>query len=181
MPFPTTSGEALATGRYDGSPPFDLALTFAINEDGWESLHLIGEFFDVARFDGVPRTGAPSRSLAFAHPTTIRGETDVPALGRSPEEIVATLVARKDVTTSDPEPFALDGREGSRIDLHAPASNTIVFGGPAGNLGIGPDRDIRIGIVTVNTDVLLFIVSALPDDLDAAWTAVVPILGSVEF
>jgi hypothetical protein len=179
-PFPTRSGEMLAIGRYDSSPPFDLALTFAINEDGWESLHLIGEFFDVARFDGVSRTGAPSRSLAFAHPTTIRGETDVPALGRSPDEIVAAFVARKDVTTSPPEPFALDGREGSRIDLHARASNTIVFGGPAGNLGIGPDRDIRVGIVEVNADVLLVVVSALPDDLDAAWTAVTPILDSVD-
>ena len=180
MPFPTTGGEPLAIGRYDSSPPFDLAFTFAIHEVGWESLHLIGEFFDVAQFEGVSRTGAPSRSLAFAHPTTIRGETDIPALGRSPHEIVASFLARKDVTTSPAEPFALDGREGLRLDLHARASNTIVFGGPAGNLGIGPERDIRIGIVTVNADALLVIVSARPDDLDAAWSAVAPILDSVD-
>ena len=55
-----------------------------------------------------------------------------------------------------------------------------MFGGPAGNLGIGPDRDIRVGIVEVNADVLLVVVSALPDDLDAAWTAVTPILDSVD-
>ncbi len=180
LPFPTRPAAALEHARYSSAPPFDIAFTFETPGEGWESLHLLGEFFDAVRFDGETRTGPPLRSIAFGHPTRIWGRGPVPADGLTAADVVAQLVARDDLVASAPEPFELDGIAGLRVDLHVEAVGTSIFGGPNGNLDMEPRRDARFGIVPVENGLLLVIVSAVPGELDVAWEQARPLLESVD-
>ena len=180
LAFPTTTGEVLAAGRYGSSPPFDVPFTFAVQADGWESMHHHGEFFDIGRFATAERQTAPVRWIAFGHPGHIRGNEDVPAESLTPEAAATLLSARDDLTASEAVPFSVAGRDGVRLDLHAPEPNTPIFGGPDGAFNLEPSIDIRLGIVPLDNDLLLVFVGAPPDELDAAWDEAAPILESVD-
>jgi len=182
LSFPTTSEIPLAPGRYRSSPPFDIPFTFEVPDSGWESAHLLGEFFDILQFDGetAAAAGQPSRWIAFGHPTDIRGTRDTPAAGLSPGEAAALFADRSDLQASATTPFELDGLDGVRLDLHARSLSTPVFGGPAGNFAIGPQNALRLAIVPLADDLLLVLVLATPDELEAAWLEAQPILESVD-
>ena len=175
--WPQASGIDLERGRYASSPPFDVAFTFEVTEVGWESAHLHGEFFDLIR--DVGPDGLPARWLAFGRPEYIGIEPGTPAAGMSVDEAIALFRARDDVRATDPEPFELDGRVGSRIDLHTLAPDTKLFGGEDGAFGQGPNQDIRLGVVEHGGGLLLVLVLAAPSDLEDAWNQVQPILASV--
>jgi hypothetical protein len=179
LAFPRTTGEVVA-GRYASDPPFDIPFTFDVPADGWESMHLHGEFIDIGRFATAERQTAPVRWIAFGHPGHIRGDEDVPAAGLTPEAAATLLAARDDLTASEVEPFTIAGRDGVRLDLHAPEPDTPIFGGPDGAFNLEPSIDIRLGIVPLDNDLLLVFVGAPPDELDAAWTEAGPILESVD-
>lgn len=176
--FPRTTGEVVA-GRYASDPPFDVPFTFEVPSDGWESMHLHGEFFDIGRFATADRQTAPVRWIAFGHPGYIRGDEDVPAAGLTPEAAATLLSARDDLTASETVPYAFAGRDGVRLDLHAPEANTPIFGGPDGAFNLEPSIDIRLGIVPLDDDLLLVFVGAPAGELDAAWEEAQPILDSV--
>jgi hypothetical protein len=178
--FPPTTGEVLAAGRYTSSPPFDVPFAFAIGADGWETMHHHCEFFDIGRFATADRQTAPVRWIAFGHPKHIGGDDDVAAAGLSPEEAAALLAARDDLMASEVVPFSLAGLEGVRLDLHAPNSDTPIFGGPDGAFNLEPSIDIRLGIVPLDDDLLLVFIGAPPDELDAAWDEAQPVLESVD-
>jgi len=180
LTIPSTFGIELQPGRYSSSPPFDRAFTFEVAEAGWETGHLNGEFFDIIRFDGLPRGGLPARSLAWATPTTIHGPTDAPAAGLSPAAAIAALAGRAGVVPANQVDQQLFGLAGARVDLHAEANNTPLFSGPGGTFGLGIDRDVRLAAVAVDDALLLVLVLATPDDLDAAWAQALAILETVE-
>ncbi len=180
LPFPTARAKRLEHARYAAAPPFDLRLTFTTPGQDWETLHLLGEFTDVVRWAGASRDGPPMRWIAFAHPTRIRGDTDVPAAGLDAAGVAALLTERDDLEATDPEPFSVAGVDGVRLDLHAQRPDTIIFGGPGGELGMEPSRSTRVGIVVVEEEPLLIFVFAPPDELEQAWDEAGPLLDSVE-
>lgn len=179
LAFPRTTGEVVV-GRYASDPPFDVPFTFEVPAGGWESMHLHGEFFDIGRFATEERQTAPVRWIAFGHPGHVRGDADVPAAGLTPEAAATLLAARDDLTASEAVPFSLAGRDGVRLDLHAPEPDTPIFGGPDGAFNLEPSIDIRLGIVPLDDDLLLVFVGAPPGELDAAWDEAEPILESVD-
>ena len=179
LAFPRTTGEVVA-GRYASDPPFDIPFTFEVPADGWESMHLHGEFFDIGRFATEERQTAPIRWIAFGHPGHIRGDVDVPVAGLTPEAAATLLSARDDLSASEAVSFGLAGRDGVRLDLHATEANTPIFGGPDGDFGLEPSIDIRLGIVPLEEDLLVVFVGAPPGELDAAWDEAAPILESVD-
>ena len=180
MGFPTTFGAELAPGRYSSSPPFDVAFTFEIPDPGWTSGHLDAEFFDVQQFDEGTTTVLPSRWLAFAHPAWVRSDASTPSEGLNPDAAVRAWSARSDLTVSVPTPFSLDAREGLRVDVHADEGDTKLFGGPGGEFGLGPEHDARIGIVSLDGELLLVLVLAPAAELEHAWEVAEPILRSVD-
>jgi hypothetical protein len=180
LAFPTTTGEVLAAGRYASSPPFDIPFTFEVPAGGWESMHLHGEFFDLGRFEGEERQTAPIRWIAFGDPERVRGREDVPDTGLKPAEAAALLAERDDLTASEPVPFSLDGRDGVRLDLHAPEANTPIFGGAEGDFSLEPSVDVRLGFVPFDEGLLAVFVAAPADELDAAWDEAQPVLESVD-
>ena len=179
LAFPRTNGEVVA-GRYASHPPFDVQFTFDVPADGWESMHVHGEFFDIGRFATEERQTAPIRWIAFGHPGYIRGDEDVPAAGLTPEAAATLLSARDDLSSSEVVRFSLAGRDGIRLDLHAPEADTPIFGGPDGAFNLEPSIDIRLGIVPLDDDLLLAFVGAPPGELEAAWDEALPILESVD-
>ena len=118
-------------------------------------MHVHGEFFDLGRFEGEERQTAPVRWIAFGDPDHVRGSEDVPDTDLTPAEAAALLAERDDLAASEPVPFSLDGREGVRLDLHAPEPNTAIFGGAEGDFGLEPSVDVRLGFVPVNEGLLV--------------------------
>ena len=178
LAFPRTTAEVVA-GRYASDPPFDVPFTFDVPAGGWESMHLNGEFFDIGRFATAERQTAPIRWIAFGHPAHPRRR------GRAgcrthPEAAATLLSSREDLTAGEAVSFSLAGRDGVRLDLHAPEANTPIFGGPDGAFNLEPSIDIRLGIVPLDDDLLLVFVGAPPGELDAAWDEARPILETVE-
>jgi hypothetical protein len=180
LAFPGDSQLPVPPGRYSSRPPFDIDFSFVVPDDGWESGHLNGEFFDILRFEGSEPT-FPTRWIAFAHPTTIMGATDVAAAGLSPQAAAESIASIDGLETGPVSDFTLDGRSGVKLDLSAASPDTHVFGGPAGNFGLSVDHDARLGIVADGDDLLLALVLSPPAELDAAWAEAEPILASVDF
>jgi hypothetical protein len=177
--LPTAFAIELAPGTYFSTPPFDLPFTFEIRERGWRAGHLNGEFFDIQRFDGVPTTGLPSRILGFAHPWAIEGVTRLHAADLTPEEAIAALAARDDLVTANVTDFELFGRAAVRVDIHAPVDNTPLFGGADGTFGQSVDHDARLAAVPIDGGLLVVLIEAKPDDLEAAWAQAAEILETV--
>jgi hypothetical protein len=140
----------------------------------------MAEFFDIVRFDDDAAMGQPTRWIAFAHPTNIRGAVDEPVEDLSPTDAAALFADRPDLRAGPTSAFELDGLVGIRHDLHALVQSAPLFGGPAGNFGLDPENDIRPGIVSLADGLLLVLVLAAPDELDAAWHETQPILESVD-
>lgn len=177
--FPTVTGEVLAAGRYMSSPPFDIRFTFEVPPTDWESMHLHGELFDIGRFETDARAVLPDRWIAWGHPTVFYGADEVPVGDLTPDEALGLLTARDDLTASDPERFTFAGIDGARVDLHAMAPNTRLFGGEEGDFGLEPTLDARFGVVVLNADLVVVMVLARADELEAAWEEAQPILNSV--
>jgi hypothetical protein len=181
MPWPAEQLEPLPPGRYAISPPFDLEISLDVPA-GWHTLHLHGEFTDIGWFAGSAADGVPERIIAFGHPTTVRGEDDVPADGLTADEVADLYRSRADLDAGEPEAFRLDDRDGLWLDVLAPEFDTRLFSGPGDDgLGIGPDQAVRVVVIPLaGGELLLVTVHADPDDLSATWDAALPILASVD-
>jgi hypothetical protein len=182
LAWPSARFAPVPPGRHAISPPFDIPFTLDVPE-GWHTVHVLGEFTDLAWFEGSADDGVPERVIAFGHPTTLRSEEDVPAVGLTVDEAVQLYRARPDLETSEAQPFEIDGQSGAWLDLHAPAFDTRLYSGPGTNgLGIGPDKEVRFVIVPMaDGELLLVTVHADADDLDSTWDTALPILASVDF
>jgi hypothetical protein len=171
----------LEPGRYFSIPPFELAFTFEVAEEGWQSGHLNGEFFDLQRYDGVPADGVPSALVGFAHPDTVQGpEGNVDVAGLTPRAAVELLTGRIDLDTANVGALELVGREAVRVDVHAAIENTPVFGGQDGTFRQGVDHDSRLVFVPIEGGLLLLIVGAPAEDLETVWARALPILESIQ-
>jgi hypothetical protein len=118
--------------------------------------------------------------LAFAHPDTIQGATSIPTRDLTPEAAIAALGARDDLVTANVAELELFGRRSARVDVHAPVGNTAVFAGEDGTYRQSADVDARLVSVPIDEDLLLVLVLAPPDDLEAAWDQALAILRTVE-
>jgi hypothetical protein len=180
LPFPTAFAAELVPGRYSSSPPFDLPFTFQVAEVGWVAGHLHGEFFDIQHYEGRRPSGAPARVLAWALPAFVRGSADVPASDLTPAAAIDLLADRVDIVDSNRAEVALLGRRGARLDLHAIEDNTPVFGGPGGTFGLSVAHDVRLVALPIEGGLLLLLVSAEPDELEAVWLQSLEIIESME-
>lgn len=178
LDFPTQSEVALAPGRYSSAPPFDIPFTFELAAEGWESAHLVGEFFDFVQFPSEP-TEQPSRWIAFGHPTVIHHKTPTPATDLSAAQAAALFANRPDVEAGPVTQTTFAARPAVRLDLVADSGNAQLFGGPEGNFGLTRQHDARVTIVELDGDLLIVLVLAPPAELEAAWNEAVPILDSI--
>ena len=92
---------------------------------------------------------------------------------------VGSAAAGADIAASNRAAVDLFGRAGALVDLHADVDNTQLFGGAAGNFGLGPERNLRIAAVAFDGGLLLVLVLAPPGEVEEAWARVQPILASI--
>lgn len=180
LDWPTDSAVALAPGRYSSSPPFDVPFTIDIPDQGWGSAHLHSEFFD---FMDVTEIGVkPTRWVAFAHPATIGASAPVGADGLSPRAAAEIIAGLDNIVAGPISEVELLGLAGVRIDLTSSETNNPLFGGPAGRFGMDSAYALRLAFLPhePDGDLLLVLVLAPPDELEAAWTEVQPILATVQ-
>ena len=183
--LPTAFGVDLAPGLYGSSPPLDLAFTFELDAPGWQTGHLDAEVFDIIRFDGLPESGLPARSLGFALPTTIRGAgagaaANLPVANLAPADALAALAARDDLVASEVTDLELFGRAAAQVDLHAKANNTPIWSGSGGTFGLATARDLRLLAVALDDGgLLLVMIQARANDLEAASEQAFDILDTV--
>lgn len=180
LPWPSEFGVHLVPGTYFSSPPFQVPFTLALAETGWQTGHLHAEFFDLIRFDGLPETDLPAVLFGFAVPTMVRGAGgNEPATGMTADAAIGGLAMRADIVATNRAAVDLFGRTGARVDLHADVANTALFGGAAGNFGLGPERNLRIAAVAFDGGLLLVLVMAPPGEVEEAWARVQPILATI--
>jgi hypothetical protein len=169
------------SGTFWGRPPFRIPFTITVEEPGWYSGHLHAEFIDLQRFDGMTQHQFPNRMLGFGDPEHIRGnDGDVADTGLTPDAALDLLAARASLTTSNRAAVELLGRTGARLDIHSATGNNPIFGGAAGNFGLGPELDIRLVLLPLDGGLLVVLVSASTADLGAAWEQALPLLETVE-
>jgi hypothetical protein len=181
LPWPTEFSIELVNGRYFTSPPFVVPMAITIAEPGWYAGHLNPVFIDLQRYDGVEVGGLPSRMLGFGWPEHIRGaDGQISVAGLAPGAALDQLVARGSLEAGERAAVELFGLEGERIDLHSDLANNPIFGTADGDFGIQPELDVRLVVLPLDDGLLMVVVLALGDDLDAAWEQALPILATVE-
>lgn len=180
--IPTAFAADLPPGRYLGSPPFEVPLTFEVLEPGWVVGHRGAAFLDMQRFEGEPGPGiTPIRVIGFGHADRIRGEDgDVPILELTPRAAVELLAGRSSLDATHVRDLDLVGLPGARVDLHSEVGNNPVFGLADGTFGLGPELDLRLVVLPLDGDLLLLTVMAPPGELEAAWDEALPVLGTVD-
>jgi hypothetical protein len=168
-------------GTYWSTPPFTIPFTITVDEAGWFSGHLHPEFIDLQRFDGMTQHQFPNRMLGFGDPEHIRGnDGDVADTGLTPDAALDLLAARASLATSNRAAVELFGLTGARLDVHSATGNNPIFGGAAGNFGLGPELDIRLVLLPLDGGLLVVAVLAAPGDLEGAWDQALPILETVK-
>lgn len=178
LSFPPTTGVVLAPGRYSSQPPFDVAFSFEIPGTGWGTAHHHGEFFDVIQ---PARAGVkPTRWVAFARPQTIHGTGRGATAGLSAEQVVAAFESRGDIELSAAQPYTIGGRKGLIIDMSTDQSGVKPFGGPAGDMELDPDYEVRMIIVGHDGAPLLVLAFAPRGEMAQAWADSQPIIDSIE-
>jgi len=181
LAWPTQATIELEAARYFSAPPFSIPFTVEVPEAGWYSGHLHEEFFDLMRFDGVPTDGLPTRIIGFQAPLHVRGaDGDVPVAGLTPDEAVDLLTERSSLALANREDVELSDLEGVRVDVRSSVGNNPTFGGEAGDLGVGGELTTRMIILERGEGLMVVIVVALPDDLEAAWRQAQDILATVD-
>jgi hypothetical protein len=179
--LPTAFAEALPPGTYWSAPPFNLGFAFTVAEEGWVAGHLNAEFVDLQQFDGVPAEGVePDRIIGFGHPLVIHGADVVPAAELTPAEAVQLWVDRSDIEATNVSSVELLGGDAVRVDVHAPISMLPLFGGDDGTFRLDGDDDVRLVVRAIPGGLFMASVHAVPDDLDAAWAAALPVLESID-
>ena len=179
--LPTAFAARLAPGTYWSAPPFDIGFSFEVAETGWRAGHLNPEFVDIQQFVGTPGEDLPTRIIGFAHPLEIHaGGRIVDVAELTPAEAVDRWVERTDIETANVMELELLGGDAVRVDVHAPASMTPLFGGDDGTFRLDSSFDIRFVIVAVDGGLFLASVHAPAAELEAAWDQALPILESID-
>jgi hypothetical protein len=167
-------------GTYWSSPPFRIPFSITIEEAGWVAGHLHAEFVDLQRFDGMAQHRFPNRMLGFADPEHVRaGEGNVPVAGLTPDAALDLLTQRASITATNRAPQALLGLAGARMDLHSVTSSNPLFGGEAGDFGLGPELDVRLVLLPLEGRLFVLAVLAAPGDLDGAWEQALRIVETI--
>jgi hypothetical protein len=177
LAFPPNSGVALDIGRYSSQPPFDLAFSFEIAEEGWATAHHHADFLDVIQ--PVATGVLPTRWVAFARPQTLHGTGEIDAAGLTPADVVAAFESRGDIDIGESTPYEIGGLAGLSVDISTDESDVKPFGGPGGDFELDPSYDGRMVVVSVADAPLLVLVLAPEGQLQDAWANSEAIVDSI--
>ena len=109
-------------------------------DDQWTTFHLIPDFFDVA----VDTDDGPI-AVMFLDPIAFLTAEEEDAQAATPEEAIELLADHDGTTLSEPRPVQIGGLSGLEVDADFEIDNTHVIRVSGGNIGFGPNSDVRPG------------------------------------
>ena len=156
---PTAPPKELAEGDHTAGTytysRFDPHIQLTLPDDGWTTFHLIPDFFDVAHeTDDGPVAVMFLDPIAFLSP---EGEEIQPA---TMGEAIETFAAHEGATISAPRVAQIGGLAGLEVDAHFEIDDTHLVRVSGGDIGFGPNSDIRLAVLEAENGLLVIGLSA---------------------
>jgi hypothetical protein len=161
----------LAPGRYTYSgmtPRIEVSVP-----EGWQTVHLSPEFFDVAR----ERADGFAAVMFFRPPLIIGPPGGAPA--DDPRDAIALLHQNDRLTVSMERSAYIGGMPGIQVDVSADREDSHILGGDEGLLGIGPEDDLTLTFLQVRDGVLVIGLICPAGQMDAWAMEARPVLASI--
>ena len=145
-----------AAGLYTYSE-FQPRIEVTLPDDEWTTFHLIPDFFDVAQ-----ETDDGPVAVMFLDPIAFLTEEEEDVQAATPREAIDLLSALEGVTLSEPRAVEIGVLSGQEVDAEFAIDDTHIIRVSGGNIGFGPNSDVRLTFLEAD-DGLLVIGLAAPD------------------
>jgi hypothetical protein len=160
-PSPTALAAELEEGDHSAGiytySRFEPRIEVTLPDDRWTTFHLIPDFFDVAQ-----ETDAGPVAVMFLDPRAFLTQEEEDVQAATPQEAIELIGALEGVTLSEPRDVDIGGLTGQEVDAEFAVDNTHVIRVSGGNIGFGPNSDVRLAFLEAD-DGLLVIGLAAPD------------------
>jgi hypothetical protein len=158
-PAPTSSPAELeegdhAAGTYTYSQ-FEPRIEVTLPDDNWATFHLIPDFFDVAT-----ETADGLVAVMFLDPIAFLTPEEQDVQAATPQEAIELLGAHDCATLSEPRPVEIGGLSGLAVDASYAIDDTHVVRVSGGDIGFGPNSDLRFAVLEADEGLLVIALNA---------------------
>lgn len=143
-----------AAGTYTYSP-FEPRIRLTLPNDDWTTFHLTPDFFDVAQ-----ETDDDAVVVMFLDPIAFLSPGEDEIQPATTGEAIETFAAHEGATISAPRAVEIGGLEGLEVDAHFEIDDTHVIRVSGGDIGFGPNSDIRLAVLEADGGLLVIGLSA---------------------
>src|SRR5262245_3921525 len=161
-------------GRYTYSE-FEPRIEVTLPDDRWTTFHLIPDFFDVAQ-----ETADGPVAVMFLDPIAFLTQREEDVQAATPREAIELIGALEGVTLSEPHEIEIGGLSGLEVDADFAIDDTHVIRVSGGNIGFGPNGDIRLAFLEADEGLLVIGLSAPAGFMDEALDATRSVRESIE-
>jgi len=151
-----------SAGTYTYSA-FAPSIEVRLPDDQWTTFHLIPDFFDVA----VDTDDGPS-AVMFLDPIAFLTAEEEDVQAATPAEAIELLADHDGTTLSEPRPVHIGGLSGLEVDADFEIDNTHVIRVSGGNIGFGPNNDVRLAVLEADDGLLVIGLVAPAGHMDEA-------------
>lgn len=156
---PTAPASQLQEGDHEAGrftySPFQPRIELTLPDDEWTTFHLTPDFFDVAH-----ETQDGPVAVMFLYPMAFLtpGEEDIQPATMG--EAIELLAAHAGAAISEPRVVQIGGLAGLEVDAHFDIDDTHIIRVSGGNIGFGPNSDIRLAVLEADRGLLVIGLSA---------------------
>jgi hypothetical protein len=136
-------------GRYTYSP-FEPQIAVTLPDDEWTTFHLTPDFFDVAH-----QTQDGAVAVMFLDPMAFLTPSEEDIQPATMGEAIELLAAHEGATISQPRVAQIGGLAGLEVDAHFDIDDTHIIRVSGGNIGFGPNSDIRLAVLEADRGLLV--------------------------
>ena len=151
-----------SAGTYTYSQ-FAPRIEVTLPDDEWTTFHLIPDFFDVA----VETEEGPV-AVMFLDPIVFLSAEEEGAQAATPREAIELLADHDGTTLSEPRPVQIGGLSGLEVDANFEIDNTHVIRVSGGDIGFGPNSDVRLAVLEADDGLLVIGLVAPTGHMDEA-------------
>ena len=153
-------GHSAGTYTYSQFAP---RIEVTLPDDEWTTFHLIPDFFDVA----VETEEGPV-AVMFLDPIVFLSAEEEGAQAATPREAIELLADHDGTTLSEPRPVQIGGLSGLEVDANFEIDNTHVIRVSGGDIGFGPNSDVRLAVLEADGGLLVIGLVAPTGHMDEA-------------
>ena len=151
-----------SAGTYTYSQ-FEPRIEVTLPDDEWTTFHLIPDFFDVA----IETEEGPV-AVMFLDPIAFLNAEEEEAQAATPQEAIELLADHDGTTLSEPRPVQIGGLSGLEVDADFEIDNTHVIRVSGGDIGFGPNSDVRLAVLEADDGLLVIGLVAPTGHMDEA-------------